>query len=308
MGFQDRDYNSANYYESNYGEGQYQQRFGLGGTRDLVVTKIVIICAVIWFANFFFPPIKLPEGIPPELASQAPRVLMDTMALDSDMFFKPWKAYQLFTYGFAHSEQIWHVLFNMFTLWMFGSIIEQKYGKREFLAFYLLSILFAGFVWVLVRTLFGSTAMCVGASGGVSAVLILFVFNFPNVKVSLFGVIPMPAWVLGLGIVGYDALSALFSSETVAHDAHLAGAAFAAGYHYLGWNFTRMLGLAELSEWWRARRSGIRIHNPDDGDEDALADEILDKLHREGQDSLTRKEKKILEAYSRRMREQRQNR
>ena len=54
-------------------------------------------------------------------------------------------AFQLLTYGFLHDVwQIQHIIFNMLALWFFGRSVEYRYGKREYLAFFLVSVVVAG--------------------------------------------------------------------------------------------------------------------------------------------------------------------
>ena len=78
-----------------------------------------------------------------------------------------------------------------------GRSVEERYGKWEFLRFYLVAIVLGGIYWT-IRTWNGGNQGMVGASGGVTAVCMLFVFCFPRVEVLMMGVIPIPAWVLGV--------------------------------------------------------------------------------------------------------------
>jgi hypothetical protein len=122
-------------------------------------------------------------------------------------------------------------------------------------------------------------------------------------------VLPVPAWVVGVLMIGGDVLLLLgmASHRYVAFDVHLVGAAFAIAYFRFGWNLGRFLpdlgflrsGLARLKP-----RPRLKIHDPDEGlqESDEEGDRILEKVSREGLGSLTRKERRILEEYSRRMR------
>jgi hypothetical protein len=153
-----------------------------------------------------------------------------------------------------------------------------------------------------------------GASGGVAAVILLFVYNFPKRTILLFFVLPVPAWILGIFLILGDAFGFLgFGGGTanIAFDVHLVGAAFATAYFWLGWNLGRITPAA-LKDGIRLprfrRRPKLRIHNPDksDSNQDLEADRLLEKVSREGLDSLTTKERRTLEEYSRRMREKHQ--
>jgi hypothetical protein len=118
----------------------------------------------------------------------------------------------------------------------------------------------------------------------------------------------MPAWLLGVLFVLGDMYGALNpQGENIAFTAHLAGAAFAFCYFRFGWNLTR------LTENWFSwlklrRRPRLRVHDPD-REESGLSkevDRILAKIHREGEDSLTRRERRTLENASQEYKRRRQ--
>lgn len=140
--------------------------------------------------------------------------------------FAPW---QLLTYGFLHGNFA-HLFFNMFGLWMFGRVIEEVWGQRRFLIFYLVCIVGAGITQLLTLALFspGQPHPTVGASGAVFGILLAFGMMFPNARVMLlFPPIPMTAkWL----VIGYGGLELFFgvtgTASGVAHFAHLGGMAF----------------------------------------------------------------------------------
>jgi len=145
-----------------------------------------------------------------------------------------------------------------------------------------------------------------GASGAVLCIEMLFVFNFPTSRVYLL-VFPVPAWVLGILLVLMNLASS--PSSLVATDVHLTGILCAAAYFFLGISF-HFIG--DFKGSWRRwmRKHGaakLKLHDttlPSSFAEEA--DRILAKIHESGQDSLTSKEKKILERYSRSVREKNQ--
>lgn len=245
------------------------------------------------------------------------RFISEHGLIDVDVVQHPWKLYQLLTYGFVHSplgsRMPFHVAFNMLGLWMLGRYVEQQYGRFEFLRFFLVAIVFSGLVWLAIQTLiYGRTSGgCLGASGAVLAVVTLFIVANPQRTLMAFGVYPIKAWVLGVVFIAWDLLATIGASGHVAHEAHLAGAAFGAMYHYFGWNFQRM---------WPSRFSSIfsalkpkpklRVVDSDDSDTeeyyddlDEEGDRILEKIKTDGMESLSRKERRILENYSRRMKQ-----
>jgi membrane associated rhomboid family serine protease len=139
-------------------------------------------------------------------------------------YFHVW---QLITYSFLHDiHNPFHLLFNMYGVWMFGSAIERYVGARRLLTLYFASVLTAALTQLIVPSLLAEPLAPVeGASGGVFGLLLAFAILFPNQKLMLlFPPIPMPAWVfatlyalleLYLGISGRQA--------GVAHFAHLGG-------------------------------------------------------------------------------------
>src|SRR5208283_860447 len=81
------------------------------------------------------------------------------------------QVWRLLTYAFLHDpNSIWHIVFNMLFLWWFGSDVEDLYGPREFLAFYLVSAVLGGIAFVLLKMAEFPRPECLGASGAVTAV------------------------------------------------------------------------------------------------------------------------------------------
>jgi len=242
------------------------------------------------------------------------------LGLQSGDLAKPWLWWRFLTYGFCHAG-VWHILGNMIGLFFLGAAIEQRYGQKEFLRIYLAMIVFAGVVWAASELLIGGNPLSsvVGASGAVVGVVILFALNYPRQTVLLMGVLPMPAWLLGVIIVVPDLFRATGDSGHIAFQAHLAGAACAFLYWKLGWNLTRVTDKFTSGKLFQ-RRPRLKVHDPDYGlsaseDDDvpdrkevareAELDRILDKIRREGEESLTRKERRTLQNESRRLREKR---
>lgn len=233
-----------------------------------------------------------------------------TFALDADWWTQPWTFFQLLTYGFLHSpEYVWHIVFNMLVLWFFGRELEARYSRKEFLIFYVTAVVVAGVIWSGVQFFFrGNEATCLGASGGVAAVVVLFAFNFPRRTVLLWFVIPMPMWALALLWVISDIFGAVNQASNIGYEAHLGGAAFALAYYQLGW---RLSGWLPAGMQWPTmkRRPNLRVHRPEGPAEEDLesrVDQILTKVQQQGVDSLTRKERQILEKASEEYKRRRQ--
>ena len=146
--------------------------------------------------------------------------------------FWPW---QIGTYAFLHGS-FEHLFFNMLGLWMFGSELEQLWGRKRYLQFYGASVVAAALTQLVVNALLGHGAPTIGASGGLFGLLLAFAMIFPNRIILLLFVIPMRAkWlVLLYGLVELYQGAAVLNTG-VAHFAHLGG----------------MLGGVLTLRWWR---------------------------------------------------------
>jgi membrane associated rhomboid family serine protease len=291
MGIYDRDYNRESYDDDD------RMGLRLAGPMSLT-TKVVLLMFGVYAVQLVTRPSDYVETKDYGWFTQY-------FALHADWFRRPWLAFELLTHGFLHDPaKIQHILFNMLGLWMFGRELEIRYGKREYLTFFLAAIVVAGLVWTLGEVIASerplSRVHSLGASGGIAALVILYAFNYPHRTILLMFVIPMPMWVGGLILVGMDLVGAIQRSDNVAFTAHLGGAAFAALYYKWG---------IQLSKWlpdgWRLprfrARPRLRVHKPDESEEnttDSQVDEILRKIQEHGQDSLSAGERRILEEAS----------
>lgn len=132
--------------------------------------------------------------------------------------------YQFFTYMFAHGS-LGHIFFNMFALASFAPILENYWGEKKFLIFYVITGMGAGIMYALANYYFfpGTAGYMVGASGAIYGILMAFGMLFPNMELMLlFPPIPIKAkyMVFLIGIITY----AMDRSGTVAHLAHFGGA------------------------------------------------------------------------------------
>ena len=138
---------------------------------------------------------------------------------------------------------IWHLLFNMLGLWMFGEEVERYVGPRRLLSLYFASVITAALSQLFVPVLFGAPpAATIGASGGVFGLLFAYAYLFPTRKViPLIPPIPMPAWLFAALYAGLELFLGVTGNQSgVAHFAHLGG----------------MVGSAlVIMQWRRARGS-----------------------------------------------------
>lgn len=170
---------------------------------------------------------------------------MGSLHLYKSEYFRP---YQLVTHMFLHDpNNICHILFNMFGLWMFGSILERSWGPKRFLIFYLICGVGAGLISLLAlnyqyeQYLHGVTALpaiyqndignflnepMLGASGAIMGVFAAFGYLFPNTQLFIMFVpIPIKAKYAIPGLVLLDLFGGIYNaSDGIAHFAHLGGA------------------------------------------------------------------------------------
>lgn len=233
--------------------------------------------------------------------------LHNYLAVHSDLLRKPWNCWQLLTAGFVHSrDDLAHIVFNMLGLVVFGRGVEEVYGRKEFLRIYLTAVVFASLVWVVTTNLMSrGDATMFGASGAVMAVVVLYALHFPRRTVFLLG-IPMPALLLAGIYVVADIWNLRQTRDMVAHSAHLGGAAFAVLYYFSGLNLGRLLPTS-LSPRGLRPRPKLRVHEPETREENLASqvDRILEKISREGEASLSAKERRVLEDASRRYQQRR---
>jgi membrane associated rhomboid family serine protease len=142
--------------------------------------------------------------------------------------------WQIFTYMFLHDpSRLWHIIFNMLGLFLFGVQLEQKMGSTEFLLFYVVSGVGAGLATALINYYTGIGAVGVlGASGAIYGVLLAFATFFPDARIFIFGILPMRAPTAVLVFAGISLFNQLFGTGgMVANLTHLSGLVF--GYLYI---------------------------------------------------------------------------
>ncbi|HUP20398.1 MAG TPA: rhomboid family intramembrane serine protease [Gemmatimonadota bacterium] len=205
--------------------------------------------------------------------------------------------WQPLTYMFLHAG-FFHLLFNMFVLWMFGAEIEALWGRNEFLKYYVV----CGLGAAALSFPLAWNHLTVGASGAVLGVLLAFGILFPDRYVYIWFLIPIRAKWLVAGIAGLQLLYLVTgTSAGIAYAAHVGG--MLAGWAYLVW-LRGGSPLGQMSARWRRRR----LHLVQGGKRrtrewtEAEIDRILDKISLHGLESLTAEEAEILDEASRRNR------
>lgn len=220
--------------------------------------------------------------------------------------------WQLLTFQFLHADG-WHLVFNMLGLFFFGRVVEQRLGKSAFLKIYFLSGTIGGLFqallgWILPQH-FGISV--VGASAGVLGLLAASAVLDPNALIFVSFILPIRAKYVLYIVAAVSIFYIFVPNSRIAHAAHLGG--LLTGVAYVRWGY-----LAE--DWWadRRRRSWSRRReltkvrlpksapwgrakaSPEDLPPAEFisreVDPILDKISAHGLQSLTPRERKILEA------------
>jgi len=189
------------------------------------------------------------------------------------------RVWQLGTYMFLHGG-IFHIVFNMLALWMFGTELERMWGTRYFLKFYFVTGIGAGALTVLFSLLpftFAQqlqNAIIIGASGAIYGLLLAYALYFPDRHIYLYFVFPIPVKVF-VAIMGAIALfSSLGEAGGVANATHLGGLLVAylflksarvhpfaeVKYRYLKWKINRVRKKFDVYSGGRANDWDRRVH------------------------------------------------
>lgn len=138
--------------------------------------------------------------------------------------------WQLISYSFLHGG-VFHLLLNMYALWLFGSRIEHAWGSKAFVIYYFVCVFGAALVQLFVASHAvgdGSIYPTVGASGGVFGLLLAFGLTFPNERLMLIfpPIILKAKWFVLLYACVELYAGATGSLAGIAHFAHLGGMLF----------------------------------------------------------------------------------
>lgn len=131
---------------------------------------------------------------------------------------------RLISSGFLHAN--WsHLFFNMLTLYFFQPIILYTYGVIQFLILYFASLL-GGNLFTLWLYRHRPSYMAVGSSGAISGIIFASIALYPDLPISLYFILPMPAWVFGCAYFGYSVYMLLNPRQYdyIGHSTHLGGA------------------------------------------------------------------------------------
>lgn len=208
--------------------------------------------------------------------------------------------WQPLTYMFLHGG-IFHLLFNMLVLWMFGTALELTWGAPRFFKFYLVCGIGAGLLNAVLTP--GGQIPIVGSSGAIYGLLMAFAILFPEQIIYFWGIFPLKAkyFVIGIGIIEF--LMAVSTTERgIAHIAHLGGMLF--GLVYIKWKDWR----GAVAGWQdeQKHKRHLKLDWNRNQEKQKLQDEIdrlLDKIGKIGSGYLTEGEHQLLKKMSKRMEE-----
>lgn len=227
-------------------------------------------------------------------------------SMDSELVLKG-QLWRLLTYGFCHDKfDLLHILFNMLMLVWFGQELERRLGSLEFVLFYLASILAGGVTYLFLDLVFATSDPMLGASAATLAILMLYAVWNPWQSIRVWGLFPIRVvYLIGL-LVLFDLHPVLLMfaghnvGSGVAHAAHLGGFAFGFVYGRRGWALASLWNRLPSSTS-KAKDTKPTRQQRKAAESESRVDEILDKVSKQGLQSLTDRERKILsDASSRR--------
>jgi len=270
-----------------------------------IVLKLIVINVVIFLlvllGSFFF------RVSPGELTAWL--VLPDDFL---SLFAQPWS---IITYSFLHFG-FWHIFWNMYILYWFGSYVINLFSSKRFLTIYLLGAICGGLLYVISYNLFpvfnNHVGRLLGASAAVRAIMIFIAVYTPNTVVRIF-MFKIKLWQIGLFVVLFDLIQLPSSGNAGGLIAHLGGALF--GYLYA----VQLAKGNDIGKWFeniidwivnqfkpRHKKPFKKVHRTrkstphrsskksDQGEHQKKIDAILDKIGKSGYDSLTKAEKDFL--------------
>ena len=213
----------------------------------------------------------------------------------------PWS---LITYAFLHGGFI-HILFNMIVLFYFGNLFLDFFSKKQFFNYFFLGIIGGGIIFMISYSYFPAlrdeTTFLVGASAGVTAILVGLATKIPNYAIHFRLIGSVKLWYVAVGFILLDIIQ-LPLSNTGGHLAHLGGA-------LVGFLLTTQLqstnnSTSTFSNVFKSKKqkplktvykkSKTSSTNNNDISKQRKIDTILDKISKSGYETLTKEEKEFL--------------
>ena len=188
---------------------QFQSPSGDLSFKPKLFTDAIKLLITVNFAIFFF-----------QTLSGQSRMFFQLFGLVPKSVWSQFMIWQPFTYLFFHGG-IWHILINMFVLWMFGTELEKVWGKERFLKYYFMTGVGSGLITFILNL--NSTIPVGGASGAVYGVLLAYGLMYPNRTIYLYGILPIKSvwFVISIGAIAF--FSSLGNTSNISHMTHLSG-------------------------------------------------------------------------------------
>jgi membrane associated rhomboid family serine protease len=254
-------------------------RFRFGRQLSPGIRFLVISNAVIFLIGLLIP--------------QLNRMMIVYGGLVPELFLKRFFIWQPLTYMFLHGGFM-HLFFNMFALWMFGTELERQWGTRFFLKYYFLTGIAAGILSAVVQP--ASQIPIIGASGAIYGILLGFAIMYPDRIIYINFLFPMKVKYFVMIFAGFELLASMGGGslrDGVAHFTHLSGMIF--GYLYLLWNQYRHKIRGKIRFHFQKDNKTRDFTKPPDrdrrSDEEKELDALMDRIARDGYESLNEEEK-----------------
>lgn len=260
--------------------------YGFGSRLTKAVKVLIIVNIGMFIIQYIFP--VIPWGM---ILGMVPRLILSKFMI-----------WQFFTYMFLHTG-VWHLVFNMLMLWFLGRELEEFWGTKQFLFYYFFTGAGAGLCSFLFSI--NSYIPVMGAFGAIYGLMAACAILFPESVLLLFFIFPIKMKHAIFVLAGINLLGVISGGGGIAYFAHLGGALF--GYLYFKNERLRRAALYfSLINWrnWYKERINHR-RELIQKEIDRKVDLILEKISKQGVDSLTKEEKRLLEQKSRELNEKR---
>lgn len=238
---------------------------------------------ILLFANVGVFFLQMTVGVPNEFAF-VPRLVLT----------RPWS---ILTYMFLHGG-LMHLAFNMLSLFFFGPQVESRLGSRSFGLLYFIS----GISGALLSAVLMPRAPIIGASAGIFGVMLAFAYYWPDARIMIWGIIPMPARMLVILTTVFALWSGLGGyGGGIAHFAHLGG--YGGAFLYLRWlerkrgEFRRRATAPAKAARQLSKPPVIEMQRVHEVNRDEV-NRILDKISAQGMGSLTHEERVFLSHFA----------
>lgn len=273
----------------------FKNRFRSGN----IVEKLIYINIAVFIITLL---INVFQG----LYANSSNFIVSWFALDNStatFLSKPWT---IISYGFLHADFL-HILMNLIVLYFIGNLFLEYFTQKQLLTFYLLGTFFGGVLYLFSQNYFplfeGSNSVLVGASAGISAILIGLATYIPNYQIKLRFIGFVKLWHLAAFWTGLDIIG-LIGTNAGGHFAHLGGALF--GFLYVNQASNKEIKLFDFFSYLfkkkekplrtvhksKSKRRSTTSQNTDLTQKQV--DAILDKISKSGYDTLTKSEKEFL--------------